>query len=50
MILIVIIIYNIIVFKPIPQFQVMRNMVGYVIVAHKPNEKGLYTWNNEVIY
>jgi hypothetical protein len=28
--------------------QVMRNMVGYIIVAHKLDDKGKYKWFTEV--
>ena len=31
-----------------PKFQVMRNMVNYVIVAHKTDEKGRFVWNTKV--
>ena len=31
---------------PLP---VMRNMVSYVIVAHKNDDKGKFYWNKKVI-
>lgn len=39
--------FNFLVWKSIP-LPVMRNMVGYVIVAHKSDDQGKFYWNKKV--
>lgn len=44
----VIIFINFTVWKNIDPLPVMRNMVSYVIVAHKNNDEGKFYWNKKV--
>jgi hypothetical protein len=45
----VMLLINFIVWKRIDNMPYMRNMVQYMIVAHKTDEEGKFYWNKKVL-